>query len=35
MYALYANKTSRKPGYIEKSIQDFKARIKQLGWEEG
>lgn len=32
-YALYANKTSRKPKYIEKSIDEFLAYLRALGWE--
>ena len=33
-YALYANKTSRKPKYIEKSIGEFTALMGQEGWEQ-
>lgn len=33
-YALYANKTSRKPGYIEKSIQEFANYLRSEGWTE-
>ena len=34
MYALYANKKSRKPQYIEKSIQQFTALMEGKGWEQ-
>lgn len=33
-YALYANKRSSKPKYIEKSIAEFTARMESLGWEQ-
>jgi hypothetical protein len=33
-YALYANKKSRKPNYIEKSIQEFKSFLAAKGWSE-
>lgn len=33
-YALYANKRSRKPGYIEESIKEFRANMFLEGWEE-
>lgn len=33
-YALYANKTSRKPKYIEKSIREFAALMASKGWEQ-
>lgn len=33
-YALYANKRSRKPQYIEKSIRDFAALMARKGWEQ-
>ena len=33
-YALYANKRSSKPKYIEKSIAEFTARMENLGWEQ-
>ena len=33
-YALYANKTSRKPQYIEKSISEFAALMASKGWEQ-
>ena len=32
-YALYANKSSRKPKYIEKSIDEFLGYLRTLGWE--
>ena len=32
-YALYANKSSRKPKYIEKSISEFAALMESKGWE--
>lgn len=32
-YALYANKSSRKPKYIEKSIREFAALMESKGWE--
>lgn len=32
-YALYANKTSRKPQYIEKSVKEFFAKMEAIGWE--
>ena len=31
-YAIYANKRSRKPKYIEKSINEFKALMESFGW---
>ncbi len=33
-YALYANKSSRKPQYIEKSIREFAALMESVGWEQ-
>ncbi len=33
-YALYANKTSRKPGYIQAALNKFKSFLIQDGWEE-
>ena len=33
-YALYANKTSRKPGYIEKALDKFRLFAEAEGWEE-
>ena len=33
-YALYANKTSRKPRYIEKSINEFATLMASEGWEQ-
>lgn len=33
-YAIYANKKSRKPKYIEKSIAEFRSFLLADGWEE-
>lgn len=33
-YALFANKTSRRPNYIEKSINKFRSFLLGEGWEE-
>lgn len=33
-YALYANKTSRKPGYIGKAVNKFRSFLEAEGWEE-
>lgn len=33
-YALYANKRSRKPKYIQKSIKEFCALVADEGWEQ-
>lgn len=33
-YALYANKRSSKPKYIEKSISEFAALMASKGWEQ-
>ncbi len=33
-YAMYANARSRKPQYIEKSIEEFKSYLFANGWEE-
>lgn len=33
-YALYANKRSRKPQYIEKSISKFVKRMANKGWKQ-
>lgn len=32
-YALYANATSRKAGYIEKSIAEFSGYMENIGWQ--
>lgn len=34
MYALYANKRSRKPKYIEKSISEFARLMQDKGWKQ-
>lgn len=33
-YAIYANARSRKPKYIEKSINEFTALMASMGWEQ-